>query len=129
MMPVPFGFSVGDCISVCLLIKDTIKALDSVRGAKAEYKAVIQELWELDRASLEVAGLQETMRHRNSSTKELNALFVTVGRAVQECKGSIKSFLRTIKGCWYHRVWGLIAIKWWVNSLCVYFVISSSLGR
>jgi hypothetical protein len=31
--------------------------------------------------------------------------------------------------CWYHRVWGLIAIKWWVNSLYVYFVISSSLGK
>jgi hypothetical protein len=31
--------------------------------------------------------------------------------------------------CWYHRVWGLIAIKWWVNSLYVYFVISSLLGR
>jgi hypothetical protein len=97
-MPVPFGFSVGDCISVCLLIKDTIKALDSVHGAKAEYEAVIRELWALDRALLDVVSLQETIAHGNSSTKELNALFVTVGRAVQECKGSIKSFLRTIKG-------------------------------
>jgi len=97
-MPVPFGFSVGDCISICLLIKDTIKALDSVHGAKAEYKAVIRELWALDRALLDVVNLQETIGHGNSNTKELNALFVTVGTAVQECKGSIKSFLGTIKG-------------------------------
>jgi hypothetical protein len=97
-MPVPFGFSVGDCISVCLLIKDTIKALDSVHGAKAEYEAVIRELWALDRALLEVLSLQETIGHGNSSTTELHALFVTVPRAVQLCEGSIKSFLCTIKG-------------------------------
>ena len=75
-----------------------IKALDSVHSAKAEYEAVICELWALDRALLEVVSLQETIGHGNSSTKEFNALFVTVGRAVQQCKGSIKSFLRTIKG-------------------------------
>jgi hypothetical protein len=36
-----------------------------------------------------------------------------------------KRFIYNInKKCWYHRVWGLIAIKGWVNSLCVYFVMT-----
>lgn len=97
-MPVPFGFSVGDCISICLLIKDTIKALDSVHGSASEYQAVARELWALDRALLEVVSLKDSVGRGSGCTKELNALFVTVGRAVQQCKGSIESFLRTIKG-------------------------------
>jgi hypothetical protein len=96
-MPVPFGFSVGDCISVCLLIKDIIKALDSVHGSASEYQALTRELWALDRALLEVVSLQESVERGTGCTKEMNALFVTVGRAVQQCKGSIESFLTKVK--------------------------------
>lgn len=42
-MPITFG-SVGDVISVCLLIKDLVKTLDDSRGSSAEYQEVIREL-------------------------------------------------------------------------------------
>jgi len=93
-MPVPFGFSVGDCISACILIKDAIRALDSTRGSAAEYQEVIQELCDLDRALLEVANLAQTFE----TTAELNALSHTVGRTTEQCKACIEGFLGSIKG-------------------------------
>ena len=68
-MPVTFG-SVGDIISVCLVIKDLIKVLDDSRGSSSEYQAVIRELWSLDRALLEV----ELLSRSYERTFELNAL-------------------------------------------------------
>ena len=53
-MPITFG-SVGDIVSLCLLIKDLVKSLDNSRGSSAEYQAVIRELCSLDHALLEVA--------------------------------------------------------------------------
>lgn len=52
-MPITCG-SVGDIISVSLLIKDLVKCLDESRGSSAEYQTVVRELWSLDRALLEV---------------------------------------------------------------------------
>lgn len=72
-MAVPFGFSVGDCISVCALIKDAIRALDSGCGSAAEYQEVIRELWALDRALFEVAN----MVANPEATTELKALGYT----------------------------------------------------
>jgi hypothetical protein len=74
-MPVPSGFSVGDCISICLLIEDAIKAPGSVHGSKPEYQAVIRELGALDRALLEVVSLQESVVYGH--TKQLVASGVT----------------------------------------------------
>ena len=37
-MPAPFGLSVGDVITVSILIKDVFKALDDPTGAVAEYQ-------------------------------------------------------------------------------------------
>lgn len=67
-MPVTFG-SVGDIISVCLLVKDLVEALDKARGSKAEYQSAIRELWILDRALLEIELF--TKAHENASTPEL----------------------------------------------------------
>ena len=92
-MPVPFGFSVGDCISVCILIKDTIYALDSCRGSSAEYQEVIRELWALDRALLEVVNLAQSF----DTTAELNALSHTARRTAEQCKSCIEGFLDRIK--------------------------------
>ena len=52
MMPITFG-SVGDIISVCLIIKDLIKILDESRHS-TEHQETIQELWALDRVLLKV---------------------------------------------------------------------------
>jgi hypothetical protein len=93
-MPVPFGFSVGDCISVCILIKDAIRALDSTRGSASEYQEVIRELWALDRAILEVVNLAQGFE----TTVELNALIHTTKRTAEQCKTCIEGFLERIKG-------------------------------
>ena len=90
-MPVPFGFSVGDCISVCLLIKDMIKALDTIKGSKAEYQAVVGELWTLHWALLEVERLQNSAGQ--GRTKEVTALCASVGA----CRGCLEGFLQRIR--------------------------------
>ena len=92
-MPVPFGFSVGDCISVCILIKDAIHALDSTRGSSAAYQEVIRELWALDRALLEVVNLAQGFE----TTVELNALSHTARRTADQCRSCIEGFLDKIK--------------------------------
>jgi hypothetical protein len=97
-MPVPFGFSIGDCIAVCLLVKDTIRALDDVNGSKAECQSVIRELGALDRALLQVVALQEVFGEGDGRTRELIALFGTVNRSVEGCKSCVGGFLEKIKG-------------------------------
>lgn len=92
-LPVPFGFSAGDVIAVCILFKDLIKALDDVQGASSEYQQVSRELWSLDRALLEVEMLSRTC----DTSIELNALSCTTRRVVDQCKESMESFLRKLK--------------------------------
>ncbi|ORX97798.1 hypothetical protein BCR34DRAFT_456510, partial [Clohesyomyces aquaticus] len=82
-MPITFG-SVGDIISVCLLVKDLVDALDKARGSKAEYLSLTRELWILDRVLLEIDLLART--HGGGSTPELDALCQTARRAVDRCK-------------------------------------------
>jgi hypothetical protein len=91
-MSITFG-SVGDILSVCLIVKDLVAALDNSRGSSAEYREVIRELWGLDRALLEVDLLSRT----SESTIELNALFNTARKAADDCRKCISSFLKKIK--------------------------------
>ena len=92
-----FGWSVGDCVTACILIKDVIAALNDSRGSVVEYNEICRELWSLDRALLEVHQLA------NSSERsvELHALRQTVGRAGSQCKDCIEAFLKKIQG--FHR--------------------------
>jgi hypothetical protein len=91
-MPITFG-SVGDVISISLIVKDLVKALDDSRGSAAEYQDVIRELWSLDRVLLEV----EQLSRNSEQTIELYALWVTAKRATDECRRSIENFLEKIK--------------------------------
>ena len=93
-MPVTFG-SVGDIISVCLLVKDLVEALDKARGSKAEYQSAIRELWILDRALLEIELF--TKAHENASTPELRGLCETAKVAASRCKELVSTFLERIK--------------------------------
>ncbi|PVH79678.1 hypothetical protein DL98DRAFT_214990 [Cadophora sp. DSE1049] len=92
-LPVPFGFSAGDVVTVCILVKDVIKALDDAQGASTEYQRLIQELWSLDRALLEVELLSRTC----DTSIELNALSQTTRRVVDQCKVSMELFLRKLR--------------------------------
>lgn len=91
-MPIGVG-SVGDIISICLLAKDLVEALNSSRGASAEYQEIVRELWGLERALLQVDLLYRT----HNDSPELNALHETARRAVDNCQVCIAGFLDKIK--------------------------------
>lgn len=91
-MPINFG-SVGDIISVSLIVKDLVDALDKSRGSSAEYKAIASELWTLDRTLLEV----ELLSQKYCGTPEFNALYTTASRTVERCRSSIENFSQRVK--------------------------------
>lgn len=89
----PSPLSVGDCITISILIKDVFSALDNSQGSAAEYQELCRELWSLDKALLEVKQLSENI----SDVVQLNALQQSVGRAVTQCKECIVTYLDKIK--------------------------------
>ena len=91
-MPVTFG-SVGDIISLSLLIKDLVKSLDDSRGSSAEYQAVIRQLWSLDRALLEVEALCRSCEQ----TVQLSALSATANECAEQCRKCITNFHEQVK--------------------------------
>lgn len=86
-MPITFG-SVGDIISVSLLIKDLVKCLDESRGSSAEYQAVIRELWSLDHALLEVELLFQSCKQ----SVDLSDLCNTANCCAEQCRKCIVDF-------------------------------------
>lgn len=93
-MPITFG-AVGDIISVCLLVKDLVDALDTARGSKAEYQSLTRELWILDRVLLEIDRFARV--YGSGATPELDALCQTARKTVDECKELVSDFLKRIK--------------------------------
>jgi hypothetical protein len=91
-MPISFG-SVGDIVSICLIVKDLVAALDDSRGSSTEYREVIRELWGLDRALLEVDLLSRTC----DNTIELNALCMTARQTAENCRHCIETFSKKIR--------------------------------
>jgi hypothetical protein len=92
MSGITFG-SVGDIISVCLIVKDLVEALDDGNGSPAEYQELIRELWSLERALLQV----DMMSRACQATIELNALNQTARQAAHHCRQCIEAFLDKIK--------------------------------
>lgn len=80
--------SVGDIIAVCLLVKDCVQALSETNGSAAEYKAVIQELYILEKTLLEVGSLSKT----HPPTPELHAVFASITATVEQCRKSLVAF-------------------------------------
>lgn len=91
-MPFTCG-SVGDVISLSILIKDLVKSLDNSRGSSAEYQAVIRELWSLDHALLEV----EVLFRSCEQTIQLNALSATANECAEQCRKCITKFHEQMK--------------------------------
>lgn len=93
-MPVGLTFgSLGDIISLSILVKDVVKALDNSRGSSSEYQEVIRELWALDWVLLEVELLWRTCE----PTTESNALRETTLRMADQCRICNENFLKRIK--------------------------------
>lgn len=86
-MLVTFG-SVGDIISLSLLIKNLVKSIDNSRGSSAEYQAVIRELWSLDHSLLEV----EVLIRSSEQTARLIALNATIKQCAEQCRNCITKF-------------------------------------
>jgi hypothetical protein len=85
--------SVGDIISVSLLVKDIVLALDDARGSASEYQAIIRELHILDIALLRVQQLVQTQ----DDCPEIEALHETARKTVENCRVSVSKFVEGIK--------------------------------
>lgn len=84
-MPITFG-SVGDIISVCLIVKDLVDALHEAHGSSAEYQSLTHELRLLERSLLHVDMLARVC----ANSIELNALNATIKQTVDACKESVR---------------------------------------
>ncbi len=91
MSSITFG-SVGDIISVCLLVKDVVDALDQSRGSSAEYQALTRELGSLERALLQV----DLLSRSTSQSAEIVDICTTATQSVQHCKKSLEVFSKRI---------------------------------
>ena len=86
-MPITFG-SVGDIITLSLLIKSFAKSLDDSRGASAEYQAITRELSSLEHALSQV---EEVFKTFNRSG-DLNTLDRTANQCVEQCRECIMKY-------------------------------------
>ncbi|KAL8917160.1 MAG: hypothetical protein Q9208_008129 [Pyrenodesmia sp. 3 TL-2023] len=91
-MSVTFG-SVGDIISVCILIKGLVKCLDDSRGSSSEYQAVIRELHSLDHALLEV----ELLFLSSQGSTEFASLQETALSIAARCEKCISDYREKVK--------------------------------
>jgi hypothetical protein len=92
MSSITFG-SVGDIISVCLLVKDVVEALDQNRGSPAEYQALVRELGSLERALLEV----DLLSRSHSQSADIIDICNTARQSVQDCRKALQTFSKKIK--------------------------------
>ena len=91
-MPITFG-SVGDIITLSLLIKDLARSFDDSRGASAEYQAITGELTSLEHALSQVEEIFKTLNHY----ADLSALDRTANQCVEQCRESITKYKERTK--------------------------------
>lgn len=87
MSSVTFG-SVGDIITVCLLAKSIVEALDDSRGSSAEYQGLISELRSLECSLLEVELSSRSWRDSSTSA----SLQRECSKLVSECRKTLEAF-------------------------------------
>lgn len=92
MSSVTFG-SVGDIITICLLAKSIVEALDDSRGSSAEYQGLVSEIRSLEYSLLEVE--QFTRSWRDSSTSA--SLQLECSKLVMECRKTLEAFRDYLK--------------------------------
>ncbi|KAJ0414085.1 hypothetical protein BJY00DRAFT_46191 [Aspergillus carlsbadensis] len=93
-MPVSFTFgSLGDIITLSLLIKDIIRTLDSTRGSAAEYAQVVADLGDLDKILLEFHSLSRTCEN----SPEYAVLGGIAKNIAAHCQDCLKAFSEKMK--------------------------------
>ena len=88
-MPASFGFSASDFISIIKLIRDITEALEDSAGSCAEYLDLIRELYSLERALLEVKGLELDESQRPQK--------IALVQAAAQCQQTIDEFVQKIR--------------------------------
>ena len=91
-MPITFG-SVGDIISVCLLIKDIVAALNDCKGSAHNYQRLIRELDLLERVLLQV----DQLVSKHKASPAFDVLSIATQEAVESCRQSARPFLERVK--------------------------------
>ena len=92
-MPVGATFgSLGDVVSLCILIKDVCKALSQSKGSSSEYREIIAELCAL----VDVLTQADLLCQERDSSGELENLYIAVCRSVSLCRTSIERFRETV---------------------------------
>ena len=89
IMPVPFGFSIGDVISCLQLLRSSIEAVNEAKGSTADYASLIAELESLNTA-LEAASEAST---EDLTSQEQQQHQKAIGFAVKACQKFIDDFL------------------------------------
>ena len=85
-MTVPFGFSIGDVIAGIRVIKTTIDALHSTRGASKDYQQLSSALQTLNESLDTVRSIPLDPHHDAQQSAAITT-------AVQRCQQTIDSFL------------------------------------
>jgi hypothetical protein len=83
-----FGFSTGDFINGINLVKNLIEALHESRGSSQEFVEVINDLYSLERALLEVKTMQFSAEESPQHAAVLQAVIL--------CRSSIDKFIAGI---------------------------------
>ncbi|KIX92483.1 uncharacterized protein Z520_11803 [Fonsecaea multimorphosa CBS 102226] len=115
-MPVPFGFSVGDFVTVIQLTSKIISSLKDVGGSSSEYQHSVIELESLKRLLEKVSQL--TITEDNAvQVNALRGLALACEPCLQEFHGKLKSYeasigpyapRRTLKGTFHKVKWAFL---------------------
>jgi hypothetical protein len=81
-----FGFSVGDFLAAIELVHDLAVALSDGRGSSAKFQGLVQELYSLERAMIEIKNLQVSAG--------LESHLWMVQQVATQCQRAIADFLR-----------------------------------
>lgn len=94
MSSVTFG-SVGDIITVCLLAKSIVEALDDSRGSSAEYHGLISEIRAFECSLLEVELLTRSEKWKDATDSA--SLELECSKIILECRKTLENFQAYLK--------------------------------
>ncbi|KAL2258158.1 hypothetical protein VTK26DRAFT_8642 [Humicola hyalothermophila] len=102
-----FGFSVGDFLAAIELVHDLAVALSETSGSSSAFQGLAQELYSLERAMIEIKGLQVSTA--------LEPTLRAVLQVTSQCQRMITNFVR--KNDVYVQCLGQgRSFKWWKDT-------------
>ena len=80
-----FGFSVGDCLTAALIIKDILISFSSSRGSVAEYQELLKEISNLEHILALVKELPKDVTRREE--------FESIERTSSDCQAVLNKYV------------------------------------